>query len=37
VVVTPHNIEVQFMPNGLERLDAKLNLSAAKEEVEVAV
>ena len=36
VVVTPHNIEVQFLPNGLERLAAELNLPAAKEEVEVA-
>jgi hypothetical protein len=37
VVVTPHNIEVQFLPNGLERLAAELNLPAAKEEVEVTV
>jgi len=36
VVVTPHNIEVQFMPNGLERLAAELNLPAPKEAVEVA-
>ena len=35
VVVTPHNIEVQFMPNGLERLAAELNLPAPKEAVEV--
>ena len=36
VVVTPHNIEVQFMPNGLERLAAELNLPAPKEAVVVA-
>ena len=26
VVVTPHNIEVQFRPNGIERLAAEIKL-----------
>ncbi|WP_370871487.1 recombinase family protein [Burkholderia multivorans] len=31
VVITPHNIEVQFRPNGIERLAAELKLPAPKE------
>lgn len=27
VVVTPHNIEVQFRPNGIERLAAELKFT----------
>ena len=34
VVVTPHNIEVQFRPNGIERLAAELKPPAAQTAVE---
>ncbi len=34
VVVTPHNIEVQFRAHGMERLAAELKLPAASESVE---
>ena len=34
VVVTPHTVELQFRPNGLERLAAELKLPAQQTSVD---